>query len=160
VDNKKLLIATGLGVGGYLLFKGLQLRQTVKNIQAYIQGIDFDIFKTQRNVRIIPNMVIVNPVGASLRISNIYGTLKDTKGNTFGRFQTGPISVTSGSVTVKVPIIVNGLNAFLAITDAMENNTWPKLKLEYTISLVGGILPLQQSITFDTGAIKKAINWF
>lgn len=160
MDNKKLLIATGLGVGGYLLFKGLQLRQTVKNIQAYIQGIDFDIFKTQRNVRIIPNMVIVNPIGGTLKISNIFGTLQDENGNTFGRFQTGPITIAGGSVSVKIPIIVNGLNAFLAITDAVTNSTWPKLKLNYTISLAGGILPLQQSITFDTGAIKKAINWF
>lgn len=160
MDNKKIVLATGLGVGAYLLYKGLQLRQTVKNIQAYIQGIDFDIFKTQRNLRIIPNMVIVNPIGGVLKISNIFGTLTDENGNTFGRFQTGPITITGGSVSVKIPIIVNGLNAFLAVTDAVSNNTWPKLTLKYTISLAGGILPLQQSMTFDTGAIKKAINWF
>jgi len=160
VDNKKIAIAAGLGFGGYLLYKGLQLRQTVKNIQAYIQGIDFDIFKTQKNVRIIPNMVIVNPIGGTLKISNIFGTLQDESGNTFGRFQTGPITITGGSVSVKIPIIVNGLNAFLAITDAVSNNTWPKLKLTYTISLAGGILPISQSMTFDTGSIKKAISWF
>lgn len=160
MDNKKLVLATGLGVGAYLLYKGLQLRQTVKNIQAYIQGIDFDIFKTQRNLRIIPNMVIVNPIGGVLKISNIFGTLTDENGNTFGRFQTGPITITGGSVSVKIPIIVNGLNSFIAITDAIQNNTWPKLTLKYTISLAGGILPLQQSMTFDTGAIKKVYNWF
>lgn len=160
VENKKLVLATGLGIGAYLLFKGLQLRQTVKNIQAYVQGIDFDIFKTQKNIRVIPNLIIVNPIGGVLNISNIFGTLTDDSGNTFGRFQTGAIRVTGGSVSVKVPIIINGLNAFLAITDAVENNKWPVLKLNYTISLAGGILPIQQSLTFKTAAIEKVINWF
>lgn len=160
MDNKKLVLATGLGVGAYLLFKGLQLRQTVKNIQAYIQGIDFDIFKTQRNVRVIPNLVIVNPIGGTLNISNIFGTLEDESGNTFGRFQTGRITISGGSVSVKIPIIINGLNAFLALTDAATNNKWPVLKLNYTISLAGGVLPIRQTLKFDTGSIKKAINWF
>ena len=160
MDNKKLVLATGLGVGAYLLFKGLQLRQTVKNIQAYVQGIDFDIFKTQRNIRVIPNLIIVNPIGGVLNITNIFGTLTDDSGNTFGRFQTGAVRVTGGSVSVKVPIIINGLNAFLAITDAVENNKWPVLKLNYTIALAGGILPIQQSLTFKTATIEKAINWF
>lgn len=159
MDNKKLVLATGLGVGAYLLFKGLQLRQTVKNIQAYVQGIDLDIFKTQRNVRVIPNLVIVNPIGGVLNITNIFGTLTDESGNTFGRFQTGRVTISGGSVSVKIPIIINGLNAFLAFTDAATNNKWPVLKLNYTISLAGGILPIRQTLTFDTGVIQKVINW-
>ena len=109
MDNKKLVLATGLGVGAYLLFKGLQLRQTFKSIEAYVQGIDFDFFKTQRNIRVIPNLVITNPVGGVLTINNIFGTLKDQKGNTFGRFQTGRVIIKGGSVSVKIPIIINGL---------------------------------------------------
>jgi hypothetical protein len=159
VDNKKLVLATGLGVGAYLLFKGLQLRQTVKNIQAYVQGIDLDIFKTQRNVRVIPNLVIVNPIRGVLNITNIFGTLTDESGNTFGRFQTGRVTISGGSVSVKIPIIINGLNAFLAFTDAATNNKWPKLNLNYTISLAGGILPIRQTLTFDTAVIQKVINW-
>ena len=159
VENKKLVLATGLGIGAYLLFKGLQLRQTVKNIQAYVQVIDFDIFKTQRNVKIIPNLIIVNPIGGVLNISNIFGTLTDESGNTFGRFQTGRVTISGGSVSVKIPIIINGLNAFLALTDAATNNKWPKLNLNYTISLAGGILPIRQTLTFDTAVIQKVINW-
>lgn len=159
MDNKKLVLATGLGVGAYLLFKGLQLRQTVKNIQAYVQGIDLDIFKTQRNVRVIPNLVIVNPIRGVLNITNIFGTLTDESGNTFGRFQTGRVTISGGSVSVKIPIIINGLNAFLAFTDAATNNKWPKLNLNYTISLAGGILPIRQTLTFDTAVIQKVINW-
>jgi hypothetical protein len=159
VENKKIVLATGLGIGAYLLFKGLQLRQTVKNIQAYVQGIDFDIFKTQRNIRVIPNLIIVNPIGGVLNITNIFGTLTDESGNTFGRFQTGAVKITGGSISVKVPIIINGLNAFIAFTDAATNNKWPKLKLNYTIALAGGILPISQSLTFDTAVIQKVINW-
>ena len=160
MDNKKLALAAVVGVGGYYLYKGLQLRQAVKNIQAYIQGIDLDIYKTQKNVRIIPKMVIVNPIGGTLKISNIFGTLTDESGNTFGRFQTGPIAITGGSVSIQIPIILNGLNTFLAITDAVTNSKWPKLRLKYTISLVGGIIPISQELTFDTATIQKAINWF
>ena len=160
VDNKKLLIASGVGVGAYLIYKSLQLRQTVKNIQVYIQGVRFDIFKTQKNLKIIPKMVIVNPIGSIINISNIFGTLNDDQGNTFGYFQTGPITVQSGSVSVEIPIIVNGLNAFSAISDAVTDSKWPKLTLNYTISLAGGILPIKQKITFNTAIIQKAINWF
>lgn len=160
VDSKKLLIASGVGVGAYLVYKSLQLRQTVQNIQVYIQGIRLDVFKTAKNLKVIPKMVIVNPVGAVVNISNIYGTLTDDSGNVFGYFQTGPVTVKSGSVMVEIPIIVNGLNSFLAIMDAITNNKWPKLTLNYTISLAGGIIPIKSKITFDTGSIQKAINYF
>jgi hypothetical protein len=160
VDSKKLLIVGGVGVGAYLVYKGLQLRQAAKNIQVYIQGIDVDLYKTQKNFRIIPKMVIVNPVGGTVNISNIYGSLNDDSGNVFGYFQTGPVTVQSGSVLVKIPIIVNGLNSFLAIMDAVTNNTWPKLTINYTISLAGGIIPIKNKIVFDTSVIQKAINYF
>lgn len=160
MESKKLLLVGGLGVGAYLIYKALQLRQAAKDISVYIQGVDFDVFKTQKNFRIIPKMVIVNPIATSINISNIYGNLTDDAGNVFGYFQTGPVTVTSGSVLVKIPIIVNGLNSFLAIMDAVTNNKWPKLTLSYTISLVGGIIPIKSKITFDTGTIKKAISYF
>lgn len=160
MDSKKLLIASGVGVGAYLIYKSLQLRQTVKNIQVYIQGVRFDIFKTAKNLKIIPKMVIVNPVGSNIDISNIYGTLSDDQGNVFGYFQTGPIQIKGGSISVEIPIIVNGLNAFSAISDAITNSKWPKLTISYTISLAGGILPIKQKIVFDTGIIQKAINYF
>jgi hypothetical protein len=160
VDSKKLLIAGGVGVGAYLIYKSLQLRQTVKNIQVYIQGIRFDVFKTAKNLKIIPKMVIVNPVGSIINISNIYGTLTDDSGNTFGYFQTGPIVIQGGSVAVEIPIIVNGLNAFSAIVDAITQSKYPKLTISYTISLAGGIIPIKNKITFDTGVIQKVINYF
>ena len=160
VDNKKLVLVGGLGIGAYILYKGLQLRQAAKDISVYIQGVSFDVFKTQKSLRIIPNMVIVNPIATSIKISNIYGKLTDDSGNVFGYFQTGPITVNSGSVTVKIPIVVNGVNAFLAITDAVMNNKWPKLTISYTISLVGGIIPIKSQMTFDTGVIEKTINYF
>ena len=159
MDSKKLLIAGGVGVGAYLIFKSLQLRQTVKNIQVYIQGIRFDVFKTAKNLKIIPKMVIVNPVGSIINISNIYGTLTDDSGNTFGYFQTGPIVIKGGSVAVEIPIIVNGLNAFTAIVDALTSSKYPKLTITYTISLAGGIIPIKNKITFDTGVIQKITNW-
>jgi hypothetical protein len=160
VDNKKLLIVGGVGVGAYLVYKGLQLRQAAKDVSVYIQGIDLDVFKTQKNFRIIPNMVIVNPIATSIRISNIYGNLTDDSGNVFGYFQTGPVTVQAGSVSVKIPIIVNGVNAFLSIMDAVTSNKWPKLTINYTISLAGGIIPIRSKITFDTGVLKKGINYF
>jgi hypothetical protein len=160
VDNKKLLLVGGLGVGAYIVYKGLQLRQAAKDIQVYIQGVDFDIFKTQKNIRVIPTMVIVNPIATSIKISNIYGNLTDDQGTVFGYFQTGPVTVQSGSVSVKIPIIVNGLNSFLTVIDAVTNNKWPKFTINYTISLAGGIIPIKSRITFDTSVVKKAINYF
>jgi hypothetical protein len=160
VDNKKLLLVGGVGVGAYLLYKGLQLRQAAKNIQVYIQGVGFDVYRTQKNLKVIPEMVIVNPIATTIDISNIYGNLVDDSGNNFGYFQTGPVKVTSGSVLVKIPIIVNGLSSFLSVMDAVTQNKWPKLTLNYTISLAGGIIPIKSRIVFDTGAIKKAINYF
>ena len=160
MDSKKLLIVGGVGVGAYILYKGLQLRQAAKDISVYIQGIDLDLYKTQKNFRIIPKMVIVNPIATSIDISNIYGNLTDDSGNVFGYFQTGAVKVVGGSTSVNIPIIVNGLNSFLSIMDAVTNNKWPKLTLNYTISLAGGIIPIKSKITFDTGTIKKAISYF
>jgi hypothetical protein len=159
VDTKKLLVLGGLGVGAYIVYKGLQLRQAAKDISVYIQGVRFDIFKTAKNLKIIPKMVIVNPVGSIINISNIYGTLTDDSGNTIGYFQTGPIAIKGGSVAVEIPIIVNGLNAFTSIYDAIINSKYPKLSINYTISLAGGIIPIKNKITLDTAALKPIFNW-
>lgn len=160
MDNKKLLLVGGVGVGAYLIYKGLQLRQAAKNIQVYIQGVDLDLYKTQKNFRIIPKMVIVNPIATSIDISNIYGNLVDSNGNNFGYFQTGAVKVVSGSVMVKIPIVVNGLSSFLSIMDAVTSSKWPKLTLNYTISLAGGVIPIKNKIVFDTASLQKAINYF
>jgi uncharacterized membrane protein YedE/YeeE len=160
VDSKKLLIVGGVGVGAYLVYKSLQLRQTIKDIQVYIQTVNFDIYKTQSNFRVIPKMVIVNPVGGTIKISNIYGTLFDETGMSLGYFQTGPVTIIGGSTAVNIPIVVSGLSAYLTIMDAITQNKWPKFTINYTIGLVGGILPVQSKIEFDSAVIKKAISYF
>ena len=158
MDNKKLLVLGGVGFGGYLLFKSLQLRQTALNLQTYVQGVRFDIFQTGKSLKVIPKLTIVNPIGSVITVSNIFGTLSDDNGNTLGYFQTGKVVVGAGSTAVEIPIIVNGLNAFLAFTDAYTTNHWPKLTLNYTIALAGGILPIKDKLTFDTGSIQRAVN--
>lgn len=160
MDNKKLLVVGGVGFGAYLLYKSLQLRQAALNIQTYVQGVKFDFFRTSKSLKVIPTLKIVNPIGATINISNIFGTLTDDNGNTIGYFQTGKVVVGAGSVAIDIPIIVNGLNAFLAFSDAITNNHWPKLTLNYTIALVGGILPIKDKLTFDTGVISRAIKQY
>lgn len=159
MDNKKLLLFGGIGVGAYYLYKGLQLRQTALNLQTYVQGIDFSFNKSNSTVSVIPNLKIVNPVGSNIQVSNIWGTLADQNGNTIGYFQSGPVNIGPGSVGIKLPIIVNGLNAFLALSDAVSNNQWPKLTLSYTIGLVGGILPIKGKMVLDTSVLQRAVFW-
>ena len=58
MDTKKLLVVGGVGVGAYIVYKGLQLRQAAKNIQVYIQGVGVDLYKTQKNFKVIPEIVL------------------------------------------------------------------------------------------------------
>ena len=160
MDNKKLLVVGGVGLGAYVLFKSLQLRQTTLNLQTYVNNIRFDLFQTGKTLKVIPKLHIVNPIGSVIPISNIFGTLQDDNGNVLGYFQTGKVLVGAGSTDVDIPIIVSGLNAFLAFTDAYTTNHWPRLTLNYTIALLGGVLPIKDKITFDTGSIQRAVNRF
>jgi len=159
VDNRKLLLLGGVGVAGYYLFKGLQLRQTALNLQTYVQGIDFSFNKGASTVAVVPTLKIVNPVGSNIKVSNIWGTLADQNGNTIGYFQSGPVNIGPGSISVKLPIIINGLNAFLSLSDAVSNNKWPIFTLSYTIGLVGGILPIKGKMSLDTSVLQKAVFW-
>ena len=62
----------------------------------------------------------------------------------------------SSSVVTKFPEIKTLTSTrFTPEQPGLQNKT-----LNYTISLAGGIIPIKNKIVFDTGAIKKAINYF
>ena len=69
--TKKRLAVAGLVGGGYLLFRGLQLRQTAKDIMINVKGIQFDADWKGLSLTIIPIIELINPVGGSITINNI-----------------------------------------------------------------------------------------
>lgn len=158
MDNKKLLIVGGVGFGAYLIYKSLRLRQAALNIHTDIKNVSFDFYRKSSNLTVTPQLVISNPIGATIQLSNIFGTLTDDKNNTLGYFQTGPVVVGSGNTYVNIPIIISGLNTFLALSDAISTNKWPKLYINYTMSLIGGIFPIKDQVVIDTGSLPRAIK--
>lgn len=157
--NKKQLALAGLVGGGYLLFKGLQLRQTAKDILINIKSVQFDVNKRELSLSIVPVVEIINPVGGSITISNIYGNLVDAQGYQYGTFQSGRFTLQRSTTLVKLPIRITNFTAIPGIIDAIQNNRWPKFTMNYTISMVGGVVPIKNKITFDTSVIQRAINW-
>ena len=157
--TNKRLIAAGILGGGYLLFRGLQLRQTAKDILINIKGVEFNANRRDMALTITPVVEIINPVGGSITISNIYGNLVDAQGYQYGTFQSGRFTLQRSNTLVKLPIRITNFTAIPGIINAIQNNSWPKFTMNYTISLVGGVVPIKNKITFDTGIIQKAVNW-
>jgi hypothetical protein len=102
---------------------------------------------------------IINPVGGQITISNIYGTLRDDKGNEYGIFQTGRFLLTRSTTLVKFPINLSTFGVVSGLIDNIQNNRYPKLTLSYTITIAGGLLPIRDKITFDTAVLSKAVNF-
>ena len=158
--NKKRILAAGVLGGGYLLFRGLQLRQTAKDILINVKGIEFKASAKELSLTIIPVIEIINPVGGSITINNIYGNLVDDQNYQLGTFQSGKFTLQKSTTLVKLPIRITNFTAIPSIIDAIQSNRYPKLTMNYTISLAGGIIPIKNKLTFDTAVVKKVINWF
>jgi len=89
----------------------------------------------------------------------MYGNIVDGKQYQYGTFQTGSFVLSKAQQNVEIPIRIDNVSTVLALTDAIQNNRYPKLTLNYTIGLTGGILPIRSKVTFDTSSLQSVINW-
>jgi hypothetical protein len=159
VDQKKLIKVAAVGTVGYLAFRALQLRRAIEDLFIGVNNVEFKIDKPNRQAIIIPVIEIINPVGGSLTISNIYGKLTDNRGNEYGIYQSGKFLLTNSTTLVRLPIKLNSIGTILAVIDNIQNNKFPVLTLTYTISVAGGLIPIKDKITFDTAVIKRAVDF-
>ena len=159
MDQKKALKVAAVGTVGYLAFRALQLRRAVQDLFIGVNKVEFKIDKASRQAIVTPVIEIVNPVGGSLTISNIYGNLIDNRGNEYGIFQSGRFLLTSSTTLVKLPVKLSSIGTILAVIDNIQNNKFPVLTLNYTIAIAGGLSPIKDKITFDTAVIKRAVDF-
>ena len=159
MDQKKLIKVAAVGTVGYLAFRALQLRRAIEDLFIGVNNVEFKIDKPNRQAIIIPVIEIINPVGGSLTISNIYGKLTDNRGNEYGIYQSGKFLLTNSTTLVRLPIKLNSIGTILAVIDNIQNNKFPVLTLTYTISVAGGLIPIKDKITFDTAVIKRAVDF-
>jgi hypothetical protein len=99
------------------------------------------------------SLKVVNNTRASVTVTDTFGKLVDAAGNKLGDFNTGTYQIVPGSNTIKIPVIISGLGAFLSFSKAIATKTLPVVTIQYT-NLVGA-LPVSDSITFD---LSKANN--
>ena len=159
MDQKKLIKVAAVGTVGYLAFRALQLRRAIEDLFIGVNNVEFKIDKPNRQAIIIPVIEIINPVGGSLTISNIYGKLTDNRGNEYGIYQSGKFLLTNSTTLVRLPIKLNSIGTILAVIDNIQNNKFPVLTLTYTISVAGGLIQIKDKITFDTAVIKRAVDF-
>jgi len=159
VDQKKLIKVAAVGTVGYLAFRALQLRRAVQDLFIGINKVEFKIDKASRQAIVTPVIEIVNPVGGSLTISNIYGRLVDNRGNEYGIYQSGKFLLTNSTTLVRLPVKLSTMGTILAVIDNIQNNKYPVLTLHYTISIAGGLIPIKDKLTFDTAVIKRAVDF-
>jgi len=159
VDQKKALKVAAVGTVGYLAFRALQLRRAVQDLFIGVNRVEFKIDKASRQAIITPVIEIINPVGGSLTISNIYGNLIDNRGNEYGIYQSGKFLLTNSTTLVALPVKLSSIGTILAVIDNIQNNKFPVLTLNYTIAIAGGLIPIKDKITFDTAVIKRAVDF-
>jgi hypothetical protein len=148
-----------VGTVGYLAFRALQLRRAVQDLFIGINKVEFKIDKASRQAIVTPVIEIVNPVGGSLTISNIYGRLVDNRGNEYGIYQSGKFLLTNSTTLVRLPVKLSTMGTILAVIDNIQNNKYPVLTLHYTISIAGGLIPIKDKLTFDTAVIRRAVDF-
>lgn len=159
MDQKKVLKVAAVGTVGYLAFRALQLRRAVQDLFIGVNKVEFRIDKPSRQAIITPVIEIVNPVGGSLTISNIYGNLVDNRGNEYGIYQSGRFLLTSSTTLVRLPVKLSSIGTILGVIDNVQNNKFPVLTLNYTIAIAGGLIPIKDKITFDTAVIKRVVDF-
>jgi hypothetical protein len=159
VDQKKLIKVAAVGTVGYLAFRALQLRRAVQDLFIGVNRVEFKIDKASRQAIITPVIEIINPVGGSLTISNIYGNLIDNRGNEYGIYQSGRFLLTNSTTLVALPVKLSSIGTVLGVIDNIQNNKFPVLTLNYTIAIAGGLIPIKDKITFDTAVIKRAVDF-
>jgi hypothetical protein len=92
---------------------------------------------------------VINPTKVNVTVTDTFGKVVDQSNNTIGNFQTGTYNINPGRNTVKIPVIISGLGAFLTFVKAIATKKLPVVTIQYT-NLIGAI-PVSDSMTFDLG---------
>lgn len=142
-----------LAAGGYLAYRAYSLNKLSNKIDFAPSGAKIDIDKKNRKITLTISLKVVNPTQASVTVTDTYGKVIDAAGNKLGDFNTGTYQINPGSNTVKIPVIISGLGAFLSFSKAIATKTLPVITIQYT-NLIGA-LPVSDKIVFD---LSKANN--
>lgn len=142
--STKYLLYAG---GAYLLYRAYALNRLSNKIDFAPAGAKIDVDKKAKRITLTLELSVINPTQASVTVTDTFGKVVDKAGNTIGNFQTGTYTITPGRNTVKIPVVVSGLGAFLALSKAIATKKLPVVTIQYT-NLIGA-LPVSDSLTFD-----------
>jgi len=147
MDNstKYLLLAAG----GYLAFRAYSLNKLSNKIEFAPAGAKIDVDKKNRRITLTLELSVINPTKVNVTVTDTFGKVVDQANNTIGNFQTGTYNINPGRNTVKIPVIISGLGAFLTFVKAIATKKLPVVTIQYT-NLIGAI-PVSDSMTFDLG---------
>ena len=147
MDNstKYLLLAAG----GYLAFRAYSLNKLSNKIEFAPAGAKIDVDKKNKRITLTLELSVINPTKVNVTVTDTFGKVVDQANNTIGNFQTGTYNINPGRNTVKIPVIISGLGAFLTFVKAIATKKLPVVTIQYT-NLIGAI-PVSDSMTFDLG---------
>ena len=142
-----------LAGGAYLAWRAYSLNKLSNKIDYSPSGAKIDIDKKSRKITLTLLLKVTNPTQVNVTVTDTFGKVVDAAGNTLGTFNTGTYDIVPGDNTVKIPVVISGLGAFLSFSKAIATKKLPVVTIQYT-NLIGA-LPVSDKIVFD---LSKANN--
>ena len=136
-----------LAAGGYLAYRAYSLNKLSNKLDFTPSGAKIDIDKKNRKITLTISLKVVNATQVAVTVTDTFGKVIDAAGNKLGDFNTGTYQINPGSNTIKIPVIISGLGAFLSFSKAIATKTLPVITIQYT-NLIGA-LPVSDKIVFD-----------
>ena len=136
-----------LAAGGYLAYRAYSLNKLSNKLDFAPSGAKIDIDKKNRKITLTISLKVVNATQVAVTVTDTFGKVIDAAGNKLGDFNTGTYKINPGSNTIKIPVIISGLGAFLSFSKAIATKTLPVITIQYT-NLIGA-LPVSDKIVFD-----------
>ena len=136
-----------LAAGGYLAYRAYSLNKLSNKLDFTPSGAKIDIDKKNRKITLTISLKVVNATQVAVTVTDTFGKVIDSAGNKLGDFNTGTYKINPGSNTIKIPVIISGLGAFLSFSKAIATKTLPVITIQYT-NLIGA-LPVSDKIVFD-----------
>ena len=142
-----------LAGGAYLAWRAYSLNKLSNKIDYSPSGAKIDVDKKSRKITLTLLLKVTNPTQVNVTVTDTFGKVVDAAGNTLGNFNTGTYDIVPGDNTVKIPVVISGLGAFLSFSKAIATKKLPVVTIQYT-NLIGA-LPVSDKIVFD---LSKANN--
>ncbi len=136
-----------LAAGGYLAYRAYSLNKLSNKLDFAPSGAKIDVDKKNRKITLTISLKVVNATQVAVTVTDTFGKVIDAAGNKLGDFNTGTYKINPGSNTIKIPVIISGLGAFLSFSKAIATKTLPVITIQYT-NLIGA-LPVSDKIVFD-----------